>query len=265
MRRYYPLSGRGDYEVILDTAICQVVYEVNMRTLRDKGIIITGAGGTIAGAVEQAFVEAGARLLLVDRDPVRIKGRASSYNTPPLEADMSSLENAEEMIHRAKTYLGKVDGIIHLVGEIVTGSVGELPADAFDLAFHSNMRTLYYAAKAILPELMKREEGFIAGIASQEAWGGGAANASLFAASKSAVATFLRSLDAELQSSNIAVAIVFPMGPVDTLTNRRQLPSSEPRTLISPKAIAGALVTAALSGDGGRLLELPIYPPRAVS
>jgi NADP-dependent 3-hydroxy acid dehydrogenase YdfG len=233
-----------------------------MQTLRDKVIIITGAGGAIAGPVEQAFADAGARPLLVDRDVVRIQGRASSYSTPPVVSDISTLAKAQEMVESAKEFHGVVDGLIHLVGDVVSGKVIDLDEDAYDRAFDTNIRTLYYATKAVLPELLKREEGLIAGIASQEAWGGGAGGASLFAASKSAVATFLRSLDQELEHSGIEVAIAFPMGPVDTL-NTRRVPGTDPHTLINPKVIADALVTAALSGVGGRLLELPIHPPRS--
>jgi NADP-dependent 3-hydroxy acid dehydrogenase YdfG len=37
-----------------------------MKTLNDKIIVITGVGGRLAGAVEDAFREAGAQLVLVD-------------------------------------------------------------------------------------------------------------------------------------------------------------------------------------------------------
>ena len=82
----------------------------------------------------------------------------------------------------------------------------------------------------------------------------------MFAAAKSAVATFLRSLDAELASTNVGVAIVFPMGTVDTLTNRKVV--GDDKKLIHPRALASALVSAALSGEDASLMELLIHPPR---
>jgi NADP-dependent 3-hydroxy acid dehydrogenase YdfG len=231
-----------------------------MQTLKDKVVIITGAGGAIAGAVAESFSKAGSRLLLVDRDSVRIAGRAASYNAPLFESDLATFADAEHMVAKAKEVYGKVDALIHLVGDIDTATVLETPLESFDKIFNSNVRTLFYSVKAILPELMKREEAFIGGIASSEAWGGGAAGASLFAAAKSAVATFLRSLDKELEDTRIVVSIAYPMGPVDTLTNRQTLGRTS--ALIRPEGIGEAFVRAALSGDGGRLLEIPIYPPR---
>ena len=84
----------------------------------------------------------------------------------------------------------------------------------------------------------------------------------LYAAAKSAVAALLRSLDAELTEGAIRVAVLYPMGAVDTPQNRRAMPHTDPQTWIAPEAIAEALLFAATRGPRGRLLEIPIYPPR---
>lgn len=233
-----------------------------MKTLADKVIIVTGAGGSIAGAVQDAFAKAGARPALVDRELVRIQGRAASYGVDPVQADLATADEAVRMVQEVKRHAGRVDGLVHLVGDVVMGRLTELTPEDFDRAFHTNVRTLFHAVQAVLPELRTREESFIGGIAAFEAWGGGAPGAGLFAASKCAVATLLRSLDHELEGTTTSVGIVFPMGVVDTLGNRRRLGTGGgPR--IDTRAIAQAFVTAALANDGGRLVELPVYPPRA--
>lgn len=232
-----------------------------MKTLKDKIIVITGAGGNIAGAVEESFRNQGARVVLVDKAMVRIQGRASSYGALAVESDFSSLESARETFEQIKQEFGRIDGLIHLVGDIVQGKLLEVSEEDFHLAFNTNIQTLFFATKALLPELLSKDEAFIAGIASQEIAGGGQAGSSLFAAAKSAVAAFLRSLDDELADTRINVSIVFPMGPVDTLFNRQHAGVAA-SSLISPKAIAQAFVSAALSGEGGSLREIAVYPPR---
>ncbi len=232
-----------------------------MKTLHDKVIIITGAGGTIAGAVQEALARAGARPALVDRDVVRIQGRATSYNAAAIESALASPEEAERVVREVKEQTGRIDGLVHLVGDVVPGTLQEADQDAFDRSFDTNVRTLFYAIKAVLPELLARDEGFIGGIAAHEAWGGGAAGGGLFAAAKSAVAAMLRSLDRELEDSAVSVGIVFPMGTVDTISNRRQL-QDPGLPMIAPSTIGDAFVSAALAGEGGRLVELPVYPPR---
>jgi NADP-dependent 3-hydroxy acid dehydrogenase YdfG len=233
-----------------------------MRSLHDHVIVITGAGGSIAGAVAEAFLEAGARPALIDKDELSIAGRAASYSTVAVRCDMRSVEAARAAMAEVHARFGHIDGLVHLVGEVSAKRVQDVDDAAFDEAFDSNVRTLVNAVRAVLPELLQRRSGFIAGIASHEAWRGGAPGAALFAAAKSAVASFLRSLDVELADTAINVAICFPMGVVDTATNRRALGRGGRDGLIDPQVIAQAFVQAARQADGGRLVELPVYPPR---
>jgi NADP-dependent 3-hydroxy acid dehydrogenase YdfG len=232
-----------------------------MRSLHDKVIVITGAGGAIAGAVAEAFFEAGARPALIDRDEVAMAGRARSYGTLGVVSDLRTPAAARSAFEAIREHHGHVDGLVHLVGAIVDGGVAELCDDAYDEAFDSNVATLVHAVRAVLPELVERGEGFIGGIGSAAAWRGGGAGAALFAAAKSAVATFLRSLDEELAGTGVHVGICFPLALVDTPGNRQAVGREHHAALIDPAVIGRAFVTAAASGAGGRLVELPVYPP----
>lgn len=254
-----------------------------MNTLEGKVIVITGAGGTIAGATEEALVDAGARPILVDRDPLRIEARARAYVTEPVQADLLTLADARAMVAAAREQMGRIDGLVHLVGEVVAGDFADDPADddafaaACASAFASNAHTLANAVRAVLPELRRQPEAFVGGIAAPatptcvagsstdadgDPQGGALTGADLFAAAKQATAALLRSLDHQLRHSRIQVGIVVPMGVVDTVANRRKHPGVPPATLIKPAAIGEAFVRAASSGAGGRLLELAIHPPR---
>lgn len=233
-----------------------------MDTLQNKIIVVTGAGGTIAGPVEEALMAEGARPILVDRDIVRIESRARSYATQPIESDLMTSAAAEAMVRAAKEQMGRIDGLVHLVGDVVMGDIDMLDTDRYQHAFDTNMKTLFHTVKAVLPELRDRDAAFIGGISSGEAFLGGAPGASLFAASKSAVAAFLRSLDRELAGTRVSIGIVTPMGLVDTMGNRRRHPDIDPGTMIAPSAIGAAFAAAARSGQGGRLVEVSVYPPR---
>lgn len=232
-----------------------------MKELKEKVIIITGAGGAIAGYVAEAFTDMGARPLLVDNDPIRLQGVVSSTGAYYLEADVSTPTGAEAMVRVAKERYNRVDGLIHLVGTNCAGQVQDLGSEVYDDVFDSNVRTLFYAVRAVLPELLENNQGFIAGMGSKDGWlNSGTAGASLFAAAKSAVATFLHSLDQELRGTDVNVSIIYPMGLVDTTENRRALPRKEQSTLIDIRRIADILVTAAQFGPGARLVDLPVYP-----
>lgn len=233
-----------------------------MKTLNDKAIVITGAGGAVAGAVEEVFAEAGARPILVDRDVIRIRARADSYATRAIEEDLLTAASAERAAASALERMGRIDGLVHLVGEVVPGRLEEVDADAFDRAFDSNVRTLFHTLRAFLPHLKKRDEAFVSAIGARQTFQGGVAGATLFSAAKGAGATMLRALDAELAATPVVVSIVTPLGTVDTRTSREHLPDPGPNGWITTEAIARAFLAAALAGQGGRLLEVPVYPPR---
>jgi NADP-dependent 3-hydroxy acid dehydrogenase YdfG len=236
-----------------------------MNTLRDKVIVITGAGGAIAGAVADAFREAGARPALIDRDLLRIKGRAASYGTIAVESDLASSAEVERALGEVIARHSHIDGLVHLVGERVGGPVSAIDEATFDLVFDSNVRTLFLTSKAVLPHMLERGEGFIGGIAAKGAWvggvAGGADGAAVFAAAKSAAAAYLHALDEELHGTGVHVSICFPMGDVETDRNRRAVGRDGLAALIDPRMIGQAFVAAALSGRGGRLLEMPVHPP----
>lgn len=95
-----------------------------------------------------------------------------------------------------------------------------------------------------------------AAFSSEPGWTGASPGSALYGAAKSAVTTLLRSLD----GTDVRVAVVYPMGAVDTPANRRDMPGFE--RFIDPREIAETLVHAAQRSRAGRLLELAIHPPR---
>ena len=76
------------------------------------------------------------------------------------------------------------------------------------------------------------------------------------------MAHLLHSLDAELHGKGVRVAIVYPMGAVDTPANRRDMPDFDPAGYIDPDEIAETIVFAATRGPRARLRELPVWPAR---
>jgi NADP-dependent 3-hydroxy acid dehydrogenase YdfG len=74
------------------------------------------------------------------------------------------------MITRVKAQTGRIDGLTHLVGDLVFGDILSLEEKDFTRAFDSNVRTLFNVTKAVLPELLHAHEGFLATVASHDAW-----------------------------------------------------------------------------------------------
>jgi NAD(P)-dependent dehydrogenase (short-subunit alcohol dehydrogenase family) len=230
-------------------------------SIKDHCFVVTGGAGAIARSILKSLAAAGAKVVAVDRTQAHAD-LAADTGAWPLGADLSSFEGALAMAHAITDKLGAVDGLIHTVGGFAMGPLAESDPTLYDKMFDLNVKTLYYAIRALLPGMLVRGRGFIAGFSSEPGWNGVASGAALYGASKSAVATLLRSIDSEVRGSGVRVSIVYPMGAVDTPANRRDMPTVDPRMLIDPVEIAETIRFAAERGGGARLLELPIFPAR---
>ena len=229
-----------------------------MSELHDRVYILTGGGGAVAGAVARVFSAHGARRVLGDRR----EGPTRDLAGFAVRASVDTLEDAQAVVRAAKARYGRIDGVICAAGAFQWGRVQDAGMDTYDRMFDANMRTVFCAVSAVLPDLTDQGSGFIAGFSSMPAWHGAGSGVALYAASKAAVATFLRSLDAELIGTDIRVASAVPLGVIDTPANQSDMPDADPRDWIDADEVAQALLFAATRGPRARLVELPIYPRR---
>lgn len=81
-----------------------------MFTLTDKVAVVTGGASGIGRAIVERFIQAGARVLLVDRNEVAIPGAIFH------RADVSSESEIRGMLERAIAEFGQVDILINNAG-----------------------------------------------------------------------------------------------------------------------------------------------------
>jgi NADP-dependent 3-hydroxy acid dehydrogenase YdfG len=81
----------------------------------------------------------------------------------------------------------------------------------------------------------------------------------LYAASKAAVAAYLKSLHAELHEDGVRVSTLYPMGVVDTPANREAMPNGDPNTWITPQELAETMIHAATRTAQGHIQALKVY------
>jgi len=215
-----------------------------METLAGQVYVVTGGKGAIGRSVVAAFAAAGAKAIAADLP----------------EVNLLQAPGAEALVRDVLGREGRLDGVIHTVGGYAQGKLHEAAIGDYERMFDLNVRSLFHVVRAVVPHFIAQKRGFLAAFASEPAWTGAAPGAALYAAAKAAVATLLRSLDGELGGTDVQVAIIYPMGAVDTPANRRDMPGFE--RFIDPKDIGETLVHAAQRSRAGRLLELAIHPPR---
>jgi len=87
----------------------------------------------------------------------------------------------------------------------------------------------------------------------------------LSAASKAAVAAYLRALRAEVREQGVRVTTLFPMGALDTPANREAMPEADPSGWIDLKDLAATILHAAERDPRGHVGELKVYATPARS
>jgi NADP-dependent 3-hydroxy acid dehydrogenase YdfG len=153
---------------------------------------------------------------------------------------------------------GRVDGLIHTAGGFRMAPAHQADPGLYDRLFDMNVRTLVNAVGAVLPHLLARSDGFVAGFSAGIVVAGGGGGMTVYAAAKAAVSQYLRSLEREVRASGVRVAIVYPLAAIDTPQNRRDMPDADPAAWIDPDEIAALLLVAATRGTRGSLTELAI-------
>ena len=230
-----------------------------MKVNTDDVFVITGGAGALADAIAAVFGAAGARLVLVDRAAEALRERAAVHGAVPMTADLADAAETAAMAREVAETVGPVAGVIHTAGAFAMAPAASADEGLYDRMLDVNLRTLVNITRATLPGMVSRGDGFLAGISSNVVWEGtGAAEMSLYAAAKAAVAFYLRSVEREVRSAGVRVAIVYPLGAIDTPANRRAMPDADPAGWVDPAGIAEALLFAATRGPRGRVAELAI-------
>jgi NAD(P)-dependent dehydrogenase (short-subunit alcohol dehydrogenase family) len=189
-------------------------------SLAGKVAIITGASSGIGRAIAQAMGEAGARLVLVGRDPERLGEtaapiRAAGGEVHELVADVTADGAAGDIVDAAIGAFGGVDVLVNCAGVFLLGKPEE-SLDLLDRQWETNVRAPYALAVRALPELRRRGGAiiFLSSIAGKI----GFPTASAYCATKGAVELLTRSLAVEEGPNGVRVNAIAP-GNVETSMN----------------------------------------------
>src|SRR5260221_366490 len=92
-----------------------------MNSLKDKIAIITGAVGNLGTATARAFQQAGAKTVLVDRSPDRMREafKHIANSKDHLLAggiDLTSNESIGKLVEQTLARFGRVDALVNTVG-----------------------------------------------------------------------------------------------------------------------------------------------------
>jgi len=179
--------------------------------LKGKSAIITGAGSGIGEATARVFVAEGAKVLVVDWDAgngARVAGELGEPNFF-LRSDVTSAGDMESMARLAKERFGRIDILFNNAGISCVGALHETSEQEWDRVMAVNAKGVYLASKYVIPIMLEQKSGCIINAASGASVLGLAQRAA-YTASKGAVYSLTRAMQADYCRSGIRVNSIVP-------------------------------------------------------
>ncbi|WP_439368365.1 SDR family NAD(P)-dependent oxidoreductase [Bradyrhizobium sp. PMVTL-01] len=193
--------------------------------LADRVVLITGGASGIGAAFVRAFAGQGARVAFLDIDDAAggalVAEVAAATGTAPLFVpcdllDIDALRGAMAEVHRK---LGDAAVLVNNAANDQRQLLAEVTSAAFDWMIGVNLKHVFFAAQAVVPQMQARGGGSIINMSSI-AWMRGAPALPVYAAAKAAVVGFTNSLARSVGPDRIRVNAIAP-GMVITERQRR--------------------------------------------
>jgi len=184
--------------------------------LSGKVAAVTGAASGIGLACAKMLLNAGAKVVFIDRDVDKLHSLCDELGAEayPLEIDLMVGEIVSSMTPRILKLAGGLDIFHANAGSYVGGKITDGDPNAWDQMLNLNINSTFRSIHAVLPHMVKQNSGdiiltsSIAGVVPVH-W------EPIYTASKFAVQAFAHTLRRQVINDGIRVGAVLP-GPVVT-------------------------------------------------
>ncbi|TDR06776.1 YciK family oxidoreductase [Marinomonas communis] len=217
-------------------------YQAPNDLLKEKVILVTGAGDGIGKQAALSYAACGATVILLGRTTKKLEAvydQIESLGYPqaaivPLNLDTAAEHDYIELANTIETEFGRLDGILHnasILGDRTP--LANFEPSTFEQVMRVNVTAAFLLNQALIPLLQKAPKASIifttssVGRKAKAYWGA-------YAVSKFATEAMMQLLADELENiSNIRVNAINPGG---TRTNMRAhaYPAEDPNTLKTP-------------------------------
>lgn len=178
---------------------------------KDHTVVITGAAKGIGAACAHIFFEAGANVVLLDKDADDEK------RTDPRwfyrSCDVSVEEDVKSAMAAIHERFGRIDFLINNAGIQRYGSVTETTSSEWDLVMNVNLKSMFLCAKYAIPYMLEKHKGVVINISSVQAFVS-QEKVAAYTTAKTAVLGFTRSIAVDYSPAIRCVAVC--PGTIDT-------------------------------------------------
>jgi NAD(P)-dependent dehydrogenase (short-subunit alcohol dehydrogenase family) len=221
-------------------------------SFEDRVALVTGGTGALGSAVVLDLISNGVRVAAPYRsqeefDNLTAQADGRGENLNGMKADLTRGEEVERAVAAVLERWGRIDYLVAVAGGFAAGKSYETDERTWDHMFNLNLRSVYLAARAVVPHMIRGNFGRIVTVSSGAILHGGGAGIAAYAISKSAILKLSEILADELKDYDIHIHCVLP-GTMDTAANRGAMPKADFSKWVKTEDVARVIRTL-LSDD----------------
>lgn len=193
-----------------------------MGKLTGKIALVTGGSSGIGLAIAKLFVSEGAYVYITGRREAQLAAATAEIgnNIVGIQADLTKLDELDDLYARIKSEKGKLDVVIANAGMVELQTLSAATPEHFDRTFTTNARGTYFTVAKAIP-LLSKGSSIVLVASGMHKKGFPAYGA--YAATKAAIRSFSRTWAAELKGDGIRVNTLSP-GLIETPIIASQFP-----------------------------------------
>ncbi len=216
------------------------------QQIKGKTAYITGAGSGIGRATALALAKEGVHVGFIARTESKLEAVAREVetygvNTSYAVANIAKLEEVEEAVAKLETSLGSADILINNAGIGAYGDFLEMDPETWKQTIEVNVFGTYHVTRAVLPHMLKKNQGDIIMISSSNGLKGTAGSTS-YSASKFAIQGMSEALMQEVRRNNIRVFTLNPSLVATELAFGEKLAEKNDDKYMQPEDLAEYMV-----------------------
>jgi len=212
--------------------------------LAEQVCFVTGASRGIGEAIARRFYEAGARLVLLDKNPEGAEQYAGELDPSGnrilcLRADVSREKEIQGVVEQATQRFGRIDVAVNVAGIIKHLPIEKMSLEDFESVVQVNLTGTFIVCKAVIPIMKEQGRGKIVNMASIAGRTGRPGVGVNYAAAKAGIIGLTQTLAREAGPAGIYVNAMAP-GPILTKLTKQ----------VGPEVFATWNAGRAVSKDG---------------
>ena len=179
--------------------------------LDGKSVVITGGASGIGAAIARAMHAAGSRVCIADLNLEAAEALAQSLSGVAVACDVSEEAAIQNAISVAEAAHGPVDIFVSNAGfgRGQPDHAASADNDTWNLNWQVHVMSHVYAARALLPAMIERGEGYFVNVASAAGLLNQIGDAA-YSATKHAAVSFAESLHITHRDQGIGVSVICP-------------------------------------------------------